>query len=676
MKKIHILFALFLIYFSAFSQVPTITSFSPASGPVGTLVTITGTNLSSPTAFTIGGVSAILVSGSSDSLVGMVMPGAVTGSVSVMTSGGTASGSGNFTVTPTGFPKTQQGNKLVGNDAVGASAQGISVALSADDKTAIVGGLGDNNLIGAAWVYHRYGNSWIQQGSKLVGTGAAGTAEQGRSVALSADGTTAIVGGEEDDSLTGAAWIYTLTGNAWTQQGNKLVGTGAVGKAWQGTSVALSADGNTAIVGGQYDDSYMGAVWIYTRSGNTWTQQGSKLVGTGAVRVSYQGCAVALSADGNTALVGAYQDDSSIGAAWIYTRTGSSWTQQGSKLVGTGAVGVANQGVSVALSADGNTAIVGGLFDDNDTGAAWVFTRSGNTWTQQGIKLVGTGVVGRPEQGISVALSADGTTAIVGGLADGLYGAVWVFTRSGTLWTQQGNKLVGSGSVGQFCDQGRSAALSADGSIAIEGGISDNNTIGATWVFVSDTSAYCNSSISNIGQTICQGDTFTFGNQILTSQGSYNNILTNVYGCDSIMILNLSVNPVIAKHISDTINQSGSVTVGTHTYNQSGTYVDTLISATGCDSIVTLQLSVATGLTTISSNQTIHLYPNPNKGSFTLQTSNNIGSDYTISDMLGNVVAQQTIRSDSQAIELPEAAEGVYTLVVKGAQPLRFVIVR
>jgi Leucine-rich repeat (LRR) protein len=82
------------------------------------------------------------------------------------------------------------------------------------------------------------------------------------------------------------------------------------------------------------------------------------------------------------------------------------------------------------------------------------------------------------------------------------------------------------------------------------------------------------------------------------------------------------------------------------------------------------------GIRQVLGISSIHLYPNPNKGSFTLQTSNNIGSDYTISDMLGNVVAQQTIRSDSQAIELPEAAEGVYTLVVKGAQPLRFVIVR
>ena len=69
----------------------------------------------------------------------------------------------------------------------------------------------------------------------------------------------------------------------------------------------------------------------------------------------------------------------------------------------------------MALSADGNTALVGGPYDNGGTGAAWVFTRSGSTWTQQGPKLVGTGAVGTAEQGWSVALSADGNTALIGG---------------------------------------------------------------------------------------------------------------------------------------------------------------------------------------------------------------------------------------------------------------------
>ena len=106
------------------------------------------------------------------------------------------------------------------------------------------------------------------------------------------------------------------------------------------------------------------------------------------------------------------------GAAWVWTRSGGVWTQQGSKLVGTGAVGAANQGYSVSLSADGNTAIVGGSETMVDAGAAWVWTRSGGVWTQQGSKLVGTGAVGSAGQGISVSLSADGNTAMVGGYAD------------------------------------------------------------------------------------------------------------------------------------------------------------------------------------------------------------------------------------------------------------------
>jgi hypothetical protein len=120
-----------------------------------------------------------------------------------------------------------------------------------------------------------------------------------------------------------------------------------------------------------------------------FTQQGQKLVGTGAVGNAYQGFSVALSADSNTAIVGGPDDNSSnntpVGAAWVYTRSGGVWTQQGNKLVGTDAVGVGGpaQGSSVALSADGNTAIVGGPDDNGSTGAVWVYTRSGGVWTQQ-----------------------------------------------------------------------------------------------------------------------------------------------------------------------------------------------------------------------------------------------------------------------------------------------------
>jgi hypothetical protein len=156
-------------------------------------------------------------------------------------------------------------------------------------------------------------------------------------------------------------------------------GNGAVLSTAQGRSVALSGDGNIAIVGGYVDNASTGAAWVFTQSGGVWTQQGNKLVGTGAVTYPYgseQGNSVALSADGNTAIVGGPSDNSFIGAAWVYTSSGGVWTQQDNKLVGTAAVGPdVLQGESVALSADGSTAIVGGPDDNSQTGAAWVFVQ-------------------------------------------------------------------------------------------------------------------------------------------------------------------------------------------------------------------------------------------------------------------------------------------------------------
>jgi hypothetical protein len=103
----------------------------------------------------------------------------------------------------------------------------------------------------------------------------------------------------------------------FTQQGPKLAGTGAVGQALQGYSAALSADGNTAIVGGFADSGHIGAAWVFTRSNGVWTQQGSKLVANDAVAQSQQGQSVALSADGNTAIVGGPTDNSNTGAGVV-----------------------------------------------------------------------------------------------------------------------------------------------------------------------------------------------------------------------------------------------------------------------------------------------------------------------------------------------------------------------
>ena len=376
---------------------------------------------------------------------------------------------------------TQQGPKLVGAPAVGSFVfQGISASLSSDGNTAIVGADFDNGGIGAAWVFTRSGTVWSQQ-AKLFANDAIGIAHQGIAVGISADGNTAIVGGGNDNNSIGAAWIYTRSSGVWTQRQKLLANDNIIGAA-QGWSVSVSGDGNTAIVGG-FDAGFESAAWIYTRSGNVWTQQGSKLIGTNTISAGSGEVSVSISNNGNTAIIGGAQDNGGAGAAWIFIRNGVTWSQPGPKLIGTGGDASSIQGNSVSLSYDGSTAIVGGAQDNSGAGAAWVYTISGGVGTQQGSKLVGFDSGPSSDQGRSVSLSSDGNIAITGGDGDnGGFGAAWVYTRSGGVWTQQGNKLVGTGAIGGPM-QGFSVAISSDGTTVISGGVDDNSGIGATWVF-------------------------------------------------------------------------------------------------------------------------------------------------------------------------------------------------
>src|SRR5262249_2051778 len=120
---------------------------------------------------------------------------------------------------------------------------------------------------------------FVQQGPKLTGSNSGPGSTFGASVALSADGNTALVGGNSDNGATGAAWVFAGSGGVWPQQGGKLTGSGETAVGEFGRSVALSADGNTALIGGPGDSVLVGAAWVFTRSGGLWTQQGGKLLG-------------------------------------------------------------------------------------------------------------------------------------------------------------------------------------------------------------------------------------------------------------------------------------------------------------------------------------------------------------------------------------------------------------
>lgn len=393
---------------------------------------------------------------------------------------------------------SQQGNKLVGsgfinngNPTTGSGVgvnQGSSVALSGDGNTALVGGPNDNSGVGAVWVYVRNGTVWTQQGSKLVASDASGNANFGQSVALSADGNTALIGGPADNNNSGAVWTFTRSSSGnWTQQGSKLVGSFASHTTGQGYSVALSPDGKTALVGGQTQSQLVALA--FTRSSNgSWTQEGNEMVAAGSIDTSGLygftfNFAVALSGDANTAAIGGLIETSAgagtVNAAWLFTRNTSGQWTDQAFHL-TGNALVQPTVPSVALSSDGNTLIESGPL---------VFVRDANgNWTQQGSLTITEGA--QTVNGSPVALSGDGNTAVVGTPADnGGNGAGWVFTRySSGNWTQSGNKLVATGGIYTFgpggLGVGSSVALSTDASTALLGGPYDNNLVGAAWPFV------------------------------------------------------------------------------------------------------------------------------------------------------------------------------------------------
>ncbi len=359
--------------------------------------------------------------------------------------------------------------RLMGTGEVGQGLMGYSIALSADGSTVLAGAPGDNKNVGAAWIFARSGNTWVQQGSKLTDSEEKGESDFGYRVALSAEGNTALVSGP-------GVVVFTRSGSTWTQQTTLSPKSGVVGGA-----VALSYDGNTALLSGTSETEH--GAWIFTRSGSTWTQGPLLAPGGGSGHEAYS---VALSSEGNTALLGVTEANKGVGAAWVFVDSEGKWTEQGKDLTGREETGSGAFGSGVALSADGNTALVGAELDNENMGAAWVYVRSGGEWTAQSPKLKPEGAVGNAFLGLSVALSANGNTALVGSYNDNhMSGAVWVYARpeNGSEWSQRGSKVTyGFEDQAEF---GTSVALSAGGEVAAVGAESEGlkkANEGAAWM--------------------------------------------------------------------------------------------------------------------------------------------------------------------------------------------------
>jgi hypothetical protein len=357
---------------------------------------------------------------------------------------------------------TSQQAKLTPGDGGEFDLFGLSIAVSGN--TALIGSSRNDELgsdAGAAYVFVRSGTSWIQQ-AKLLAPDAAANDNFGTAVAIAGD--TAVVTATGNDGVssdTGAAYVFLRTGTAWALQA-ALTAEDAIANDQIGVSVALAGD--TVVVGStNTGDSgeRSGSAYVFVRTGAAWSQQAKLLASDGVERDQF---GISVAASGNTAVVGAFGDDDngrSAGSAYVFTRTGTTWIQQ-AKLLASDGVEIDELGISVALQ--GDTALIGAVFNDaraSDSGAAYVFTRTGTTWTQQA-KLSPEDGAESDNFGNSVALQGD--VAIIGSPNDGDLGAAsgsaYVFTRAGTTWTQQAKLLASDGEPVDFA--GVWVALSDD----------------------------------------------------------------------------------------------------------------------------------------------------------------------------------------------------------------------
>jgi hypothetical protein len=160
---------------------------------------------------------------------------------------------------------------------------------------------------------------------------------------------------------------YLRSGSTW-KQGPTLTGRGEPAGGGFGNAVALSADGRTVLIAGQ-DLADPSKAWVLIHSGSSWAQ--TRLEGNGALDF---GGSVALSGNGQTALIAESEADHNAGTVYVYTHTAGSWNMQKAALAASGEIGKSRFGTSISLSTDGRTALVGGSYDSRKTGAAWIFT--------------------------------------------------------------------------------------------------------------------------------------------------------------------------------------------------------------------------------------------------------------------------------------------------------------
>ncbi len=568
---------------------------------------------------------------------------------------------------------------------------GRSVSISGD--YAIVGAYledpsGTTNA-GSAYIFKRSGTTWAQQ-QKITASDKQAYDYFGYSVSISGD--YAIVGarGEDPSGTTnaGSAYIFKRSGTAWTQQ-QKI--TASDKQAYDRFGYSVSISGDYAIVGAYYEDpsgtADAGSVYIFKRNGTTWSQQ-QKITASDKQADDYFGWSVSIS--GDYAIVGARGEDPSnttgAGSAYIFKRSGTSWAQQ-QKI--TASDKQAHDYFGWSVSIDGDYAIVGAYYEDpsgtTNAGSAYIFKRSGTTWTQQQ-KINASDKQANDNFGRSVSISGD--YAIVGasgedpsGTADA--GSAYIFKRNGTTWPQQ--QKINASDKQAYDWFGTSVSISSDYAIvgAYREDPSGTTNAGSAYIFKRSGTTWPQQQKINASNTcsfditvidaedptiICPADT-----TVNTDAGSCSYTVVGS-GWDATLTDNC-LGSTITNDFTNTSTLAGAVfAIGNITVTWTAT--DAVGNTDTCSFTVTVNGNPCPGSANnhnVYNNISVAVYPNPGVGYYTIEIASPESEErimMRVYDVSGKLITQKVIDVVSgrytDTMDLTSCQNGVYFIQLKG----------
>lgn len=474
--------------------------------------------------------------------------------------------------------------------------QNYGSSISADSNYAVVGVSGDNNNTGCAYVLFFDGNSWITQAKLMASDGATNDCF-GYAVSISGDNI--VIGAYTDDDNgadCGSAYVFTKLVTGWTnttETAKLLASDGAAGDIF-GKTVSISGD--NIVIGAHLDDDNgidCGSAYVFTKPVTGWintTQTAKLLASDGAAGDSF-GHFVSISDD--DIVIGAMWDDdngSYSGSAYVFTKPVTGWTDitQTAKLLPSDGAGWNYFGNFVGIS--GDNIIVG-----SGNNSAYVFTKPVTGWANTSQTAILTASDGANNDWFANSVSISGNNIILGAERDDDNGtdcgSAYVFIKPVTGWanTTQTEKLIASdGTAGDYF--GHSVSISGDNIVIGAYNDDDSGTnSGSAYLFTLS----CSTS-SSINITACDSYISPSENYIWTTTGMYYDTIPNMAGCDSLITIDLTINPTYHFMQQESICDGNSLLWHGEYYETTGIYYDSLLTVNGCDSIYKLNLTVNT----------------------------------------------------------------------------------